>query len=117
MTQTLQLVRDIDTAVENIWSSLAPGGVALLSIPVLCRIDADAGPAGDFWRFTPAGLHRFLRTHLPHEAEVSVEGHGNLVVAIAFLEGLAPQELDPNELQFEDPYFPVVACARIDRPG
>jgi hypothetical protein len=116
VTQTLQLVRDIDAAVENIWNALAPGGTALLSMPVLCRIDGNAGPGGDLWRFTPAGLDRFLRMRLPHDAEIAVEGHGNLVVAIAFLEGLAPQELDPDELVFEDPHFPVVACARVDRP-
>jgi len=115
VTQTLHLVRDIERAVDNIWGALVPGGTALLSVPVICRIDADFGPAGDFWRFTPAGWQLFLNRRLP-TADVSVEGHGNLVVAIAFLAGLAPQELTADEIAFEDPHFPVVACARIDRP-
>jgi hypothetical protein len=117
VTQTLHLVQAIDTAVENIWRSLAPGGTALLSMPVLCRLDGDAGPSGDLWRFTPAGWERYLRTRLPADARTAVEGYGNLVVAIAFLSGIAPQELDPEELAFQDPHFPVVACARIDRPA
>ena len=116
VTQTLHLVRDIERAIDNIWGALVPGGTALLSIPVICRIDADFGPAGDLWRFTPAGWELFLNRRLP-AADVTVEGHGNLVVAIAFLEGLAPQELCPEEIAYEDPHFPVVACARIRRPG
>ena len=116
VTQTLQFVRGIETAVDNIWRALVPGGTALLSMPVICRLDGGLGPRGDLWRFTPAGWERFLTTRLP-QAEVFVEGHGNLVVAIAFLAGIAPQELDPRELSFEDPHFPVVACARIHRPS
>jgi hypothetical protein len=47
---------------------------------------------------------------------VAVEGHGNVLAGAACLYGLAVQELTLRELDAADPHFPIVVCARIERP-
>lgn len=115
VTQTLQLIADLPTALGNLWGALAPAGTLLLSVPVLCRVDPDWGPDGDYWRFTPAGLRHVLAAL--EGAEVTVEGHGNLALAIGFLAGLSAQEMRPEHYGVDDPAFPIVACARVRRPA
>jgi Methyltransferase domain len=39
LTQTLQLVADLDEALRNAWQSLASGGVLLVSVPGITRSD------------------------------------------------------------------------------
>lgn len=112
LTQTAQLLRDLDVAITNIYRSLAPGGVTLISVPTVSRVDRDS-PA-DYWRFTPQGLEHKLATLLP-EAEIDVWAHGNVLLGIGFLLGLAADELSPAEQAVNDPYFPLVACARVRR--
>ena len=113
LTQTFQYVRDPDAALANAWNALAPGGVLLLTVPTIARVDWPAGYE-DLWRWTPAGLRRFLARALP-EAEVEVEGHGNLLAATAFLMGLAAEELAARELEMFDPLYVVVTSARVAR--
>jgi hypothetical protein len=44
-----------------------------------------------------------------------VVAYGNLISAIAFLMGLATEELAESELTEADPHFPVVVCARVEK--
>lgn len=115
VTQTLQYVDDPGAAVANLWAGLAPGGTLLLTVPSLQRIDPDA-PDVDRWRFTPNGLVDLVRTATAG-ADFEVVGFGNLLASTAFLMGLSAQELRPKELEANDPDFPLVACARVRRPG
>jgi SAM-dependent methyltransferase len=115
VTQTLQYVSDPGAALRNIWRSLAPGGVGLLTVPSLSRVDPDLA-AVDHWRFTERGLDALLRQACPG-AQTEVVGFGNVLVAVAFLMGLAVPDLHESELEHEDKHFPVVACARVRKPG
>ena len=113
LTQTLQLVSDLEAAIQNAWQSLASGGVLLLSVPGITRADPDEVEA-DRWRFTAPGLDTLIaRTCVDGNREVA--GHGNLTSAVAFLMGLAAEELEEHELTASDPHFPVVVCARVQR--
>jgi SAM-dependent methyltransferase len=113
LTQTLQLVADVDAALLNAWQSLANGGVLLISVPGITRADSDNVEA-DRWRFTAAGLDTLLaRTCLGGRREVV--GYGNLTSAVAFLMGLAAEELKEHELTPTDPHFTVSVCARVRR--
>lgn len=113
LTQTLQFLRDVDACMANLRQALRPGGTLLLTVPCLSKVDHQA-PASDYWRFTPAGLKVILERGFPGDP-VRVEGHGNVLVSVAFLMGLAQEDLREEELGFEDPRFPLVACARVDR--
>lgn len=115
MTQTLQLLPDVDRGLENAWRALAPEGVLLLTVPTVARVDRHVSDI-DFWRFTPHGLAEAIARSCP-DAETAVEGLGNLVAAIAFLVGLAASELRAEELAHADPYFPVLAAARVEKPA
>jgi SAM-dependent methyltransferase len=113
LTQTLQLVSNPEAALQNAWQSLASGGVLLLSVPGITRADPEHVEA-DRWRFTAPGLDTLIaRTCVDGNREVA--GHGNLTSAVAFLMGLAAEELEEHELSPSDPHCAVVVCARVER--
>jgi peptidoglycan/xylan/chitin deacetylase (PgdA/CDA1 family) len=114
VTETLQLLADEHAALRNLHHALRPGGTLLLTIPCLSRQDPEAVES-DRWRMLPLGLAERLARACP-DAEIHVEGHGNLLASIAFLAGLAAEELRPAELDADDAAFPLIACARLTKP-
>jgi SAM-dependent methyltransferase len=115
LTQTLQYVSGVEEALANAWQSLAPGGVLLLSVPSLSRMDAEV-PEQDLGRFTVSGVRAALGRACPG-GHFEVVGCGNLVAAVASLQGLAAEELRDSELDVVDAAFPVVVCARAEKPA
>jgi SAM-dependent methyltransferase len=113
LTQTLQLVSDVEAALQNAWQGLAPAGVLLISVPGITRSDPRDLTA-DRWRFTPSGLETLLARTCP-SGRREVVGCGNLTSALAFLMGLAAEELSESELIETDPHFPVAICARVEK--
>lgn len=112
LTQVLQFLSP-ETALANLWASIAPGGVLLLTVPTLGRLDPH-NHGTDFWRWTPNGLAELL-----HRVGIraSVSGYGNVLACVAALWGLAVEELSAEELDFADPRFPLVACAHAEKAG
>ena len=115
MTQTLHVTEDDDGGFRTLWRALRPGGTILFSGPCVGRIDHELAEY-DSWRYTPNGLRRRLARILP-DAQVSVEAFGNVLAGAAYLYGIAMQELTPAELDVRDPGFPIVVCAKIDKPA
>jgi hypothetical protein len=111
LAQTLQYVADPAAAIANAHASLRPGGALLVTAPSIARVDPDVGDS-DLWRFTSAGLSRLL-SRACGGSQFTVSSYGNLVAAVAFLEGLAAEELTAEELAHDDPSFGVVVCARV----
>ena len=63
------------------------------------------------------GIHRRLRrggcSAKPFsESAISVETHGNVLAATAFLYGIALEELRKEELDFSDPDYEVTIAVR-----
>ncbi|CAN5413735.1 hypothetical protein BH23ACT9_BH23ACT9_29090 [soil metagenome] len=112
VTQTLQYVADPLAALRTCATALRPGGALLLAAPALTAHDAIEPDDIDHWRFWPAGLRHLIDQAFP-QAEVAVHVHGNLTSTIAFLHGLAAEELRPDELDAEDPRYPIVILARV----
>jgi SAM-dependent methyltransferase len=112
LTQVLQFLTPAK-ALPTLYEALAPGGVLLMTAPALA---AQETQDSDRWRFPPAGVQDLLDTLLPAEAECSVQGRGNAVVAAAFLLGLAVEEVGVDALEPVDWRFPVVSLARVRRP-
>jgi len=110
-TQTLHLLREPATALANIWQSLAPGGVLLLTVPTISRVDP---VEHDYWRFTPLGLQAFLADHWP-DSVVAIQSYGNLTTALSTLLGLAAHEVSPQRLQPTDEFFPLIVGARAQK--
>jgi hypothetical protein len=61
----------------------------------------------DYWHASAQGwqeiVNRAWRGH-----EVRVEQHGNCLAAVAAMLGLAHEELTPEELDVQDPRYPVL---------
>jgi SAM-dependent methyltransferase len=110
-TQTLHLLREPATALANIWQSLAPAGVLLLTAPTISRVDPIEE---DYWRFTPRGLQAFLDDHWPGPA-AEVRSYGNLTTALSTLLGLAAHEIRANRLEPTDDFFPLIVGARATK--
>lgn len=115
LTQTIHIIYDISSVLRNAYSALKPGGVLLATLPCVSRIDYESGLEGDSWRFTPASARRLFEDVFG-EGQVAVEAHGNVLTCCAFLLGLASAELKPEELDYNDPYFPLLLCVRAVKP-
>jgi SAM-dependent methyltransferase len=113
--QTLQYVADPRTAVANLYGALRPGGVLLITMPTIAKLDEKAAEV-DHWRVTPVGMRRALGAWCP-DAAVTVESAGNVLTATAFLQGLAAEELRPEEFDVVDPLYPIIVMALVRRPS
>jgi hypothetical protein len=113
LTQTLQLVGDLEAALENAWQALSSRGVLLVTMPGLTRADPEH-TGSDRWRVTAPGLDTVLARTCP-DGRREVEAYGNLIAAVAFLMGLATEELEESELAVSDPHFSVVVCAWVQK--
>jgi hypothetical protein len=110
--QTLQFIYDVRAAVATIHRILRPGGVLLATangISQLSRYDVDRW--GEYWRFTQQSLKRVLGEHFG-EPNVEVRAHGNVLVGMGLLYGLAAEELRRAELDATDPDYEVILTAR-----
>ncbi|HEX5580756.1 MAG TPA: glycosyltransferase, partial [Gemmatimonadaceae bacterium] len=111
LTQTLHLVFDVHAAMRTLHRILAPGGTLLLTVPGISQTTDDSWRTSWYWSFTTYSLERLARGSFPADA-VTVRSHGNVLTAVAFLHGLARQELRPDELAVTDPDFPLVVTLR-----
>ena len=112
ITQTLLLIYDVHAAVRTLHRTLRPGGVLLATLPGLSQIARDDDARwGDFWRFTPRGATRLFGDVFGADA-TAVESHGNVLSATSFLQGIAAEELRPEELDVYDPDYPVTIAVR-----
>jgi SAM-dependent methyltransferase len=110
LTQTLHLIYDIRSAVRHARRLLRPEGVLLASMPAVSRVSRGAGLGGDFWRFTVASCAALFGEIFGPE-QVTIRSYGNVLTAIAFLTGMAYEELSCQELEVHDEYFPVIIAA------
>jgi SAM-dependent methyltransferase len=102
-TQTLQFIYDVQATLKTLYRILKPGGVLLATFPGISQISRyDMDRWGDYWRFTTLSALRLFEEVFPPE-HVTVEAHGNVLTAIAFLHGLAAEELRQEELDYHDP--------------
>lgn len=110
LTQTLQFIYDWRAALGHARRILRPGGVLLVTVPAVSRLDRTLSEI-DYWRFTPPGCRRMFGEVFGAD-RVRVESYGNVLSANAFLMGLAAEELTAKELETADPAFPVLIGVR-----
>ena len=116
LTQTLQLIYDARAAIQTLHRILKPTGVLLATFPGICQISRyDMDRWGDYWRFTSLSARRLFEEAFP-AGNVTIEVYGNVLVAIAFLHGLAAEELKQEELDYPDPDYEVLITARAVKP-
>jgi peptidoglycan/xylan/chitin deacetylase (PgdA/CDA1 family) len=111
LTQTLHVIADAAAVLREARRILRPGGVLLATFPAASRVCVEYGREGDFWRATEAGVRELFRTAFA-DHELELRGYGNLLTTIAFLEGLACHELEPEEFAPHDPWYPLLFGVR-----
>lgn len=116
LTQTLHLLYDLHPAVETLHRILKPGGVLLVTVPgVSCAPVRNEWAATWCWSFTAHSLRRLLGDVFGGRVKTSV--YGNVLTAVAFLEGICTAELRQDELDHADPDYPVTIAARVVKAG
>jgi glycosyltransferase involved in cell wall biosynthesis/ubiquinone/menaquinone biosynthesis C-methylase UbiE len=111
LTQTLQLIYEVPAAIRTIYRILKPGGVLLATFPGISQIDSGEWGESWFWSFTVKSAQHLFREVFSEE-NVCVEAYGNVLSATAFLQGLAAEELNREELDHKDPQYPVTITVR-----
>jgi hypothetical protein len=90
--------------------------VLLATVPVVSRVLPEVDFLRDYWRFTgPSCLALFGEQFGP--GQVAVRPRGNVLSSIAFLAGMAHEELSARELDADDPAFPLIVTVRAVKAG
>lgn len=108
LTQTLQLIADLNSAVNSLHRILKTGGALLVTIPGISKIYIDEKKRWpDYWRFTVNSARwLFIKTFNSHN--VDIESKGSVLTSIAFLHGLAAEEFDPADLDYFDEAYQML---------
>lgn len=116
LTQLFNVIYDVKGAITNCYRALKPGGVLLATFPGISQVSRyDMDRWGDYWRFTDASA-RELFGDVFGPKNVTVETRGNVLVACAFLQGLATRELKQTELEYHDPDYQLLITVRAIKP-
>ena len=67
------------------------------------------------WGFTELSMRKLCAEAFDTQ-HVELFTYGNVLSSVAFLEGLASEELDAAELDAHDPLYPLVISVRIRKP-
>ena len=112
----LHCIFDVEAAIRTLHRILKPGGVLLVTDACIQKIDSvDLQNEEEFWRFTSLGLLRMFEKVFPKD-QLEVKAHGNVLVAIAALHGLAVEDLNRRSLDIVDPDFEVLISLRAVKP-
>lgn len=113
ITQTLQMIYEVQDAIENLHRILKPGGVVLATSHGITKVARREGVDdwGEFWNFTTQGSRRMFGDVFGRE-NVEVSSYGNILTVIANLHGLAASEVDPDELDYHDPDYELLVMVR-----
>jgi hypothetical protein len=115
LTQTLHCIYDMRAAVRTLRRVLAPGGVALVTLPGISQISRyDADRWGDYWRLTPMAARRLFEESFTHE-HIDLRVYGNVLTATAFLQGMALEDLPRHALEHDDADYPLILCLRVSQ--
>ena len=109
-TQTLQFVEDPRQAIATLHRILAPRGVLLATFPGISQMGADEWRDSWCWRFTPRSAAMLFGERFGGSA--TVRSQGNVTAAVAFLHGLAVEDLGPRHLTVNDPAYDLVITVR-----
>jgi SAM-dependent methyltransferase len=112
VTQVLPFLYEPRQAFRTAHRILVPGGVLLATTPGLCRIaPVEDEQFGHWWNFTARSARRVAEEAFG-EGNVEVETFGNVLSAAAFLFGLGPWDITPEQLAVHDPAFEVTIGIR-----
>jgi SAM-dependent methyltransferase len=128
LTQTLQFLLDLRAGIATLYKILKPGGVVLATFPGTTQICHYSPPQSPnywthdtenwsdywYWNFTTLSASKLFEAAFD-TGNVQVQSYGNVLSAIAALQGMALEELRPAELDYHDPDYQVVIAVRAEK--
>lgn len=107
-TQTLNFIYNFQDAIKGIQYLLADGGAVLATLAGLIQISRyDMDRWGDYWRFTTLSAFKSFSSVFG-EKNITVDSFGNVLSAVAILEGIASDELTKEELDVKDEDYQII---------
>ena len=114
LTQTLQLIFELDKAIASLHAALKPGGVLLLTVPGISQTERTDWHHYWCWSFTESSIRQlFAKKFDP--AKMQVASHGNVYSCITYLTGMALEEVDRAKLDVQDPAYPMIVTLRAQK--
>jgi SAM-dependent methyltransferase len=113
LTQTLQYIYDIRAALAHARRILRPGGVLLVTVPAIQRIDPELEKI-DLWRFTKASCEKLFHDVFDAD-ELTIRACGNVLTGTAALYGIAAEELSNHELETYNDAYPLIVTIRVKK--
>jgi hypothetical protein len=107
-TQTFNFIYDFKKAIEGAHYLLKSNSVLLATLAGVCQISQyDMDRWGDYWRFTTASALKMFE-EIFGEGNVEISSYGNVLSSVAFMHGLAAEELNKNELDAFDKNYQII---------
>ena len=114
LTQVLQYIDDLPTAISETARILKRGGTLLITVPFMMPLDDQH--AVDFWRLTPNSARWLLGKHFPQE-NIEIKSWGCLASSTAFWMGMAQEDLSRRHLARSDPKYSCSISIRATKPA
>jgi SAM-dependent methyltransferase len=111
LTQTLHLIYDVRKALETTYRILKPGGVLLATFPGISQISIDRWAEDWCWSLSTRSA-AWLFAAVFQKDNIHIQAYGNVLAAIAFLQGIAAEELTTAELEYRDPSYEMLITVR-----
>jgi hypothetical protein len=116
LTQTLSFIYDVRAVLATLHRILKPGGVVLATMGGITQTSRSATDRWEYyWGFTTGSARALFEERFPPSG-VLVESFGNVLAATAFLQGLAAEELRPEELDHRDPDYEFLVAVTALKP-
>lgn len=109
ITQTFVMIDDYESAIKECYRILKPGGYVLVTMPSL-------GPVWNidnhYWRWTRASGEYVFRKYFKNDL-LEVKTYGNALAGQCFWVGLSLDEISKEELDYNDPFFPIIVGVKV----
>ncbi len=111
LTQVFQFIDNLDASISECYRVLKTGGVLLVTLPAIGRIDSISGVEGDYWRFTTASARYIFEKKFSRD-KVLIKSFGNVRTAMLFYAGMSIEDLSQSVLDVVDQNFPMIIAVK-----
>ncbi len=108
VTQTLVMIDDYEAAIKECKRILKPRGSLLVTMPCLSPV---WNIKNHNWRFTKASATYIFSKYFL-KRKLKIKTYGNVLAGQAFWVGMSQEDLSRKELEYNDPYFPVIVTIK-----